>query len=148
MTKYPGDEFSAPLSKRNGFVDIVFLDEQVLDKVGGYIIANLFRRNKLNCQDCRDAVLQDQQGILVSERQFERADCMQLPFCSDSLQQFLFAAEAIFRQRVAITAHLPAIGQQLRHAIKLGAPRLDCCHEEAATDAIITLVLRAASFLL
>ncbi len=58
------------------------------------------------------------------------------------------AAEAIFRQRVAITAHLPAIGQQLRHAIKLGAPRLDCCHEEAATDAIITLVLRAASFLL
>ena len=115
-------------------------EQQVVDRVGGYVISRLGRQDKLRCADCRSALVSTSQGILVQERQ--HAESMQLSSSSPSLTAFLLHCEHCFR-RVTEQLHTDNIGQQLRRFIVRDAPRLQCCHPAAAAAAaILPLYLR------
>lgn len=71
-------------------------EQQVVDRVGGYIVSRLGRQGKLRCTECRAALIQSgQQGILVQERQHDGA--MLLSSSGASLTAFLQHCERRFR---------------------------------------------------
>ena len=115
-------------------------EQQVLDRVGGYVVTRLGRQRKLRCADCRAALLSSSQGILVQERQYAGTR-LQLAYSGASLPDFLRQCELCFRQVVA-ELHCDNIGEKLRHVIAKNTSMLQCCHPAPAAAAIIELFLR------
>ncbi len=70
-------------------------EQQVVDRIGGYIVNRLGRQDKLRCADCRAALVRSSSpGILVQERQQDGA--LLLQSSSETLTEFMRHCESCF----------------------------------------------------
>ena len=117
-------------------------EHQVVDLLGGYVITRLARQGKLSCADCQSSLLKSEQGILVQKKQYD--GCKMLKSSSSNLKDFLVVAEQTFRSKMKSKQFFVSndIGKALQKDILGSAPALQCCHPEAAANAVITLYCR------